>query len=160
MAMTGNVQPLLFRDFLLDEEAALRLRPQQANLRHLWGKRRDGAARRGIAWHLDVDEFDRLVRQRCYYCGRAAQGRYVRSAGTPEAAAEYEANPAIYGSLDRVLPGGAYALGQVVPACLDCQRGKGSSLTPWTFRAYVARVARHLRGRRLPGHPGATVEQT
>lgn len=79
--------------------------PHQAHRR---GKA--NAKRRGHAWALEEDDFLRLFKQPCHYCGL----NFSRGWGT---------------GLDQKIPGGGYTILNVVPCCGPCNTFKSDRYT-------------------------------
>lgn len=95
------------------------------------------AIKRGIEWRLSPEEFLRIVKLDCNYCGEGpriykskpnyGKGRTVQT---------------LMNGIDRVDSSLGYVEGNVVPCCSKCNRMKMSESTD-TFLMQVLRIARH-----------------
>ena len=98
---------------------------------------RGSARRRGLAWELNGEEFDKLTAQDCSYCGcpPSAVQRTGRSSG------EF-----VYSGIDRVDNALGYVIGNVVPCCSVCNHAK-KDMSHDEFMAWVTRLAAFQAGR-------------
>lgn len=94
--------------------------------------KRQCADKRGFAWKITLEDWKRLTRQPCHYCGEPpsnhSKGRYN---GTYR-----------YNGLDRVDNSVGYVLNNVVPCCKRCNCAK-SDQTLAEFLNWVSRVHKH-----------------
>lgn len=86
------------------------------------------ARRRGHAWELGDDDFDRLVSQNCHYCGIA-----------PSSLSVYGLSQFTYNGLDRVDNDLGYTRRNVVTCCAICNNAK-KDLSYDEFMAWIARL--------------------
>lgn len=91
-----------------------------------------GAKVRGLAFELDEDEFRELVKADCFYCGAVPILRWVNS------------NEILCNGIDRVDNTKGYVKGNVVTACGDCNKMKGSFDKEAFIERCKAVAARHM----------------
>jgi hypothetical protein len=88
---------------------------------------------RGIVWDLDKDEYFRLNKENCHYCGTQPSNIKKTSNGNY-----------YWSGIDRVDPSKGYVLNNVVPCCKICNRAK-SDLSYENFLQWVHRLSFHNR---------------
>lgn len=107
---------------------------------------RRSAGRRGYAWELGGEEFDKLAAADCAYCG-----------SPPGTVQVYRSHRFTYNGIDRVNNSLGYMHGNVVPCCEICNRAKGAK-SLGEFLAWISRLISHRRGLNehdnLDGHDG------
>lgn len=84
---------------------------------------------RGAEWTITEEQWLDLSQKNCFYCGSEPQN-VISGFGFK------------YNGLDRVVPGSAYTVDNVVPCCKICNRAK-SNMTQDDFLAWVERVYSH-----------------
>lgn len=100
---------------------------QHANpFRNAWNQYRQAATRKGRAWELSREAFERLVSTACHYCG-------------------HDPAPAING-IDRIDSGRGYTADNVVTACADCNYAKRNRPVE-DFLAWAKRIIDHQEAR-------------
>lgn len=113
-----------------------RLEKGEASFRGLMQRYKRSAKIRGHSWGLGEEEFRRITRESCAYCGASA---------AQEAVAHRSAFGAYaYNGVDRVDSRVGYEPGNVVPCCQTCNRAKGvmpaADFLAWVARAYAHQV--------------------
>ena len=91
-------------------------------LKHALTLYRQSATRRGLCFTLDLRLFEDLVTDRCFYCG---------------------APPNPLNGVDRVVNARGYEAGNVVSACVMCNRAKGT-LSAAEFEGWMVRLAQRI----------------
>ena len=89
------------------------------------GQYQRNAQRRGLAWEVTDEDFDKLTSSDCHYCGYPPSRIYRGG--------KYEGGEFVYSGLDRLDNTAGYVAGNVVSCCTDCNRAKSdmSSTTSW-----------------------------
>ena len=90
------------------------------------------AEKRGFAWDLTDEDFDRLTSSDCYYCG-APPGAIWKAVVT------YENGDFIYTGLDRKDNALGYTPENVLPCCKVCNHAK-SAMSFDDFMTWIARL--------------------
>lgn len=109
-----------------------RLPEGQAGLNKVIGGYKRSARQRRLEYALTTDQVATLTKQPCYYCGvEPQQVRQERSARS-----RY-----VYNGLDRLDGALGYVASNVVPACWQCNRSKGTNPQA-EFVAWAARIRR------------------
>lgn len=96
-----------------------------------------GAKKRNHDFLLTDDEFYKLVKMNCHYCGCEPKSIYRGK----EIFGEY-----VYNGLDRIDNNKGYALDNVVPCCRECNFGKGHQSYE-TFNAWIDRLIEHRKNK-------------
>lgn len=111
---------------------ARRLEPNKSARNWLIYRYRHGAKKRGIQFGLSEEEFFRLIKGNCHYCGKepVAVSR-GRSSGH-----------CVYNGIDRVDSLLGYTTGNVVPCCKQCNISK-RDLPLEEFKAWIDRAFYH-----------------
>ena len=76
-----------------------------------------GATSRGHEFSITIEEFERLTKQRCYYCGANPGTTEISSFGT----GDY-----LYNGIDRIDNAKGYFIENCVPCCHTCNTLKGT----------------------------------
>lgn len=100
---------------------------RMVDLKQFFSSYRRGAGRRGHAFELTLEEFERLVRQPCWYCGRYNRG-------------------GLFSGVDRIDSSLGYALENTLPCCGECNMMKGS-MSQQGFKAKIIHMAAHLESK-------------
>lgn len=109
-------------------------RPAGTSARNRVLKAYKGAARRrGLAWALTDEDFDKITAQACHYCGCPPSARSVQAQGRSEFT---------YNGIDRVDNAIGYIPGNVVPACSQCNYAK-KDMPYDEFMAWIARLTEY-----------------
>jgi hypothetical protein len=95
---------------------------------------RGRAKKRGQAWELDDETFDRLIQAPCSYCGRDPRN---------EAKSWVYGATVKYSGIDRIDSSKGYTKENSVSCCGRCNRWK-SDATADEFKAHVKRIYEHL----------------
>jgi hypothetical protein len=77
------------------------------------------AKRRGFDWQLTLEDFRTIISLPCCYCGAAPKNAITRCPRTIKTIFYYS-------GVDRADNTMGYVLGNVVPACAQCNRAKGT----------------------------------
>jgi hypothetical protein len=102
----------------------------QRTLQGLYRQYIGGAKHRNISWNLELEDFSRIVKQNCHYCGiQPGHQRGLRGITT------------LVNGIGRMDSSGGYEPGNVVPCCSDCNRAKGT-IPYQSFLNWVRRIAR------------------
>jgi hypothetical protein len=118
----------------------------EAAFNNLLNGYRHAAKRKGLAWDLTKDEFARLTKLACHYCGARPAAIMKPSHGrkASEASGVY-----VYNGVDRKDNAAGYVEGNVLPACGPCNHAK-ATMAYEDFLALAARIAaRHPRPAQL-----------
>ncbi len=108
----------------------------KAGLTKIWWGYRGSARRRGLAFELTKEEFARMTKENCWYCG--AQPSQVARDGSAQTKSIY-----LYNGIDRVDNKVGYILGNCVPCCSMCNRMK-SVYHCEDFIAQIRRIVNNL----------------
>lgn len=108
--------------------------PNRAARNGVLGVYQYAAHRRGFAWDLTDEDFDRLTALDCYYCG-SPPGAVRKS----DPRSMYKDGDFIYTGLDRKDNDLGYTLENVVPCCWFCNHAK-SSMPFDVFMEWIARL--------------------
>ena len=97
---------------------------------------RKSARKRGLAWELTDEDFERLTSLGCFYCGQPPSSvqRPLR--------ASYEGGDFVFNGLDRVDNDLGYTLENIVPCCEICNKAK-RDLSFDAFTAWIARLTEY-----------------
>jgi hypothetical protein len=106
----------------------------RAALNALFGKYKRVAVSRNLVFNLDIEEFEFLTSQSCYYCGCEPQQIFHRAAFC----GDY-----IYNGIDRVDNNTGYVSENVVPCCGLCNKTK-FCMTKDEFLSWVDKVYFHI----------------
>ena len=98
------------------------------------GTYKRGAKVRSLSWLLTEEQFDKLTKLNCYYCGLSPSNEYGADRN----------GSFIYSGIDRVDNARGYELGNVVPCCGICNQAK-SDMSAEEFITWANRVANHTR---------------
>ena len=99
-------------------DRAKRLPEGEAAFRQLFRSYKNGAKTRHYSFELSMDEFKRLTKQDCYYCGDSPSLIYSIKANNT---GNY-----IYNGVDRIDNTEGYIKGNVVPCCGMCNKLKSN----------------------------------
>jgi len=103
------------------------------------GNYRLGARKRGLAWELSGEDFDRLTGQDCFYCG-SPPGSVKK--GNADKKRQYNGD-FVYNGIDRVDNAIGYTPENVVTCCGTCNFAKkGMSFDE--FMAWIARLTERM----------------
>lgn len=84
----------------------------------LYHKYKWRAKQKKLAWKLTLEEFCKLVSQRCHYCGKAPGARYVSGGGLKKF-------KTLAVGVDRKSSKRGYTTGNALPCCWHCNDMKG-----------------------------------
>ncbi len=107
--------------------------------KELWNYYRGNAKRRDYEFTLTEEQFFKLTKENCHYCGIAPfrEQKEVRS----KVYQFYEVY--IYNGLDRVDNSKGYTLDNSVAACTDCNRAK-RMMSVTEFKQWLERIYAHF----------------
>jgi len=92
--------------------------------------------RKGIAFELSTEEFEKLMQSNCYYCGKAPSNRH----GNGKFNGIY-----VYSGVDRIDNSLGYTTSNTVPACKYCNKAK-NNLSLIDFLEMVRRIyEKHIK---------------
>ena len=91
-----------------------------------------GASKRGIFFHLDIDDFTRLVKSNCHYCGTPPREQTKKS---------FMVNA---NGIDRKDSDVGYLIENCVPCCTTCNHAKGV-MTYEVFIEWIIKVSLNLK---------------
>ncbi len=103
-----------------------------------YGHYRTGAISRGFDWNLNKEDFNKLISQDCFYCGKQPEElqslkRYNRTN-----------KPILVNGVDRINSSLGYSKENCVPCCTMCNRMKlDYSLSD--FYNHVSRIYNHIK---------------
>ncbi len=118
--------------------------PTERAARHLLHSYKSNAKRRGLDYALSFEEFQKLTKKPCSYCGTAPFG--VAHDHVPKR--HYAGGDYWFNGLDRIDNSKGYTPDNVVPCCSVCNRAK-HTMTVAEFRDWVQRVYGHLEASRI-----------
>ena len=119
----------------------LRKDPGRAAGTEVFGHYRASARKRGLAFELDREDFDRLTAQPCHYCGAPPANRHTR---------RHFHGAFVYSGIDRKDSALGYVEDNCLPCCAVCNVMK-QDLPYDAFVAHVHRIALRL----VPADPEA-----
>ena len=90
------------------------------------------ARKRGLAWKLSNEEFDKITSMNCNYCG-------LPPGNIAKTGALYEGGDFIYSGINQVDNTCGYVLENVVPCCKTCNDAK-KAMSLDKFLAWIARL--------------------
>lgn len=105
----------------------------EASFNSLYKAYQYGAKSRSLNFSLTREEFGRLTKEPCTYCG---VNPYKEFTGTNKGSSAY-----LYNGLDRVNNSEGYVVGNVVSCCQICNQAK-HSLSIEQFKEWIARVVK------------------
>ena len=105
----------------------------EAAFNHLYAHYQRVARNSGREWRLAEEEFRRLTKGDCHYCGAPPGNSYSLYGGT----GDYE-----YSGIDRIDNSRGYVSDNVVPCCRVCNVAKGTMRTT-EFLGWIRRVFDH-----------------
>ena len=108
--------------------------PGEASRKHVFTQYQRNAQRRGLAWEVTDEDFDKLTSSDCHYCGYPPSRIYRGG--------KYEGGEFVYSGLDRLDNTAGYVAGNVVSCCTDCNRAK-SDMSYDDFMAWIARLTEY-----------------
>jgi len=118
-----------------ERAAEAQLLPEgEANFNRLFMNYRIRAKQRNIKWGLTKQEFRKLTKENCFYCGQKPSQKYQFTGGASNGAYYYN-------GLDRLDNNGGYVKENVVPCCGVCNKMK---LT-LSFNEFISRIERILK---------------
>lgn len=94
----------------------------------VYGNYKYQARKRNHRFELTKEQFRKIVRSDCFYCGRP-----------PQQYQKYKGEKFIYNGVDRMDNNKGYILSNCVPACMQCNWAK-MNFTIQEFMAWVKRV--------------------
>lgn len=106
----------------------------EATFRDLYRRYEHGAIRRGLEFAIPREEFRRLTKSNCYYCGTSPTLIVKR----PDCNGDYT-----YNGLDRIQNDKGYTTTNVVPCCATCNFAKHAMSVP-EFRLWITKIHQHL----------------
>jgi len=113
-----------------------KLPDEEASKRRLYGVYRNQAKKRKRAFELSIEEFSRITKEKCNYCGKEPSQECIRRDRVVTPA------PYIYNGIDRVNSKGGYTLANSVPCCVTCNRAK-LAMSLDEFLSWVNRVVNY-----------------
>lgn len=94
-----------------------------------------GASRRNRPWNLSFEQFGKLIKQNCFYCGRPPfTVRKRQKSRKPQI---------IYNGIDQFDHTVGYTIENCVTSCMDCNRAKGS-MSFQDFKEHIKRIYKWL----------------
>jgi len=101
-----------------------------ANTRERISRYKSNAKNRGLEWNLTEEQFTKLTKQNCYYCGAKPKNQSKR---------KWQNGSYACNGLDRIDNTKGYTIDNVVPCCKDCNAAKGK-LTLQEFKDLIKRI--------------------
>lgn len=108
-----------------------------ATRNQLYNSYKQSAKRRGLFWGITLDNFAKLTKQNCYYCGIEPKQSGLKGMNH-QRNGDY-----IYNGIDRVDNDKGYTLDNVVTCCGTCNNMK-RTLSKRKFIDQVMRIAKHI----------------
>jgi hypothetical protein len=96
---------------------------------------KSNAKKRNLDFHLNIEEFELISSQNCFYCG-----------DEPSNQTDYYGDSFIYNGIDRVDNSKGYMIGNVVSCCKTCNYAKREKSYE-EFTAWLRRVSKQWQGR-------------
>lgn len=118
-------------------ERVRRLPEGRAARNSVLGGYRHGARKRGLAWELTDEDFDRLTAENCFYCGSPPACRTKRVKSVRHYNGDF-----VYNGIDRIDNAVGYIPGNVLPCCGICNKAK-RDLPFDDFLVWIARLVEH-----------------
>ncbi len=98
----------------------------------VWHDYRNNAKRRKVGWNLTDEQFNRLTKSDCHYCGRSPRSIQKNK----------YTGPYTYNGIDRKDNLQGYCWENVVPCCKPCNWAKGK-MTYDEFMLWIGDLVRH-----------------
>lgn len=117
----------------------------EAAFNRLIHKYKKHAKERGLFWDIADDEFRKLTKQHCYYCGCAPDSVFEARSRGSSGKNGYE--DYIYNGVDRLDNDCGYLPGNVVSCCKMCNFAK-RDIPASDFEAWILRAAHHIKERK------------
>ena len=111
-----------------------RLRPGLAGMRQLIIAYKSNAKKKGRSFELSEEQFAKITKQDCYYCGTKPNNIYKSF---------FCSGDYIYNGLDRIDNTKGYTIENVVPCCRFCNAAK-SNRTEQEFKNWSERLYKKL----------------
>jgi hypothetical protein len=103
--------------------ASRRKAPGHSGMMELWHAYKNGAASRGIGFHLSQEKFKELTSASCHYCGSPPRvARWMRGKKMTEEGKRHSTY--VFNGVDRVDSSVGYIEGNCVPCCKFCNYAK------------------------------------
>lgn len=108
----------------------------------VFGMYQKSARKRGIEWNLSLDQFKKINKLECYYCGqipsRLSESKKIKSENLRKRSSY------IYNGVDRVDSSEGYFVENCVPCCTICNKAKldtpREEFLTWVERVYKFRI--------------------
>jgi hypothetical protein len=112
---------------------------------NIYGRYKKGASQRQLDFNIPIEQFDKLIKDKCHYCGTAGSNTQYRYNG--EAKRRRERKQVVdslqYNGLDRIDPKLGYELNNVVPCCTMCNWMK-LDFSLDEFKDQIKTIYKHL----------------
>ena len=115
----------------------------EASFNSLYMNYHRNANKRNLIMDLTKDEFRRLTKQDCFYCGVGPNQVWLRKQTNPKHKTNGEY---VYNGIDRMDSNKGYTIDNVVPCCFKCNEAK-NSLNVKEFYSYIVKVYTFLKER-------------
>ena len=117
---------------LKKEKVSLYDETGDVQIRRLMKQYLSGAVRRNLEFHLNLNEFSSLIKEKCLYCNTPPYKKSIRK--------DSKHNMYIlYTGIDRIDSTKGYTVDNVCPCCEICNRAK-SDLSQEVFLKYIERI--------------------
>jgi len=113
-----------------------RLKSGLANMHEVMSRYKRQAKQRGHVFKLTDEEFLKITKQNCYYCGAKPNNTIHKKTHN----GEY-----VYNGIDRIDNTKGYTIDNVVPCCHPCNQAK-SSRTLQEFKDWVKKIYNNMYG--------------
>lgn len=123
------------------------------NQKCAFGRYRQGATKRGLAFELNLETFVKMAKQNCHYCNSPPSNCYNVKHSKGELKGKSRGGAAfIHNGIDRVNSALGYFVENCVPCCKRCNRAK-SNMSTKEFYDWITAVYRHTKERFKNGSP-------
>lgn len=96
-----------------------------------------GAKRKNLEFELTIEQFERLTKSNCFYCGVKPSNSMLNEVIKKRMNGDY-----IYNGIDRVDNTRGYVIDNVIPCCSKCNYMKNSSEVS-EFLEHILKIAKH-----------------
>lgn len=122
----------------------VRLEKGESSFNMLFRNYRQGAISRNLSFELSKEDFRKLTKENCYYCGEAPSQIAKKADKGNEGNGYY-----IYNGVDRINNNEGYTLENSVPCCKNCNNAKKSmdvnDFLSWVSRVYKYSIEKEIK---------------